>query len=99
MSDSMRESMGDKAANTMKPDSQKSTLEMGQEKAQGAADSVAGTLQPEGEKSATQKAGDSVSGGSKDASKEGKSMMGSVQETLGNTAQSAQDALGMGNKK
>lgn len=38
--------MGDKAKANLKPDSEKSTLEKGQEQVKGAADSVAGTLQP-----------------------------------------------------
>ena len=41
-----REDVGDKAKANLKPDSEKSTLEKGQEQAKGAADSVAGTVQP-----------------------------------------------------
>jgi hypothetical protein len=40
-----------------------------------------------------------VSGGSKDASKEGSSMLGQAQDGLNNAAKSASDALGLGEKK
>jgi hypothetical protein len=43
---SRREDVSDKAKANLKPDSEKSTLEKGQEQVQGAADSVAGSLQP-----------------------------------------------------
>ena len=41
-----REDASDKLKSNLKPDSEKSTVELAQEKAKGAADSVAGTLQP-----------------------------------------------------
>ena len=49
----------------------------------------------EGEKSATQKAGDSASSGSKDAQGQAQGYLASAQETVGNAAQSAGDALGL----
>ncbi|KAG1751568.1 heat shock protein 9/12-domain-containing protein [Suillus paluster] len=64
MSDTGRQSMTDKAASTMKPDSQKSMTEHAGDKVKGVSDSVASTLQPQSEKSTTQKAGDTLSGNS-----------------------------------
>ncbi|KAK0792803.1 hypothetical protein LTR59_008376 [Friedmanniomyces endolithicus] len=46
MSDSMRQSTTDKVSSSMKPDSQKSTMEKGTDSVKGAADSVAGKAQP-----------------------------------------------------
>lgn len=45
-----------------------------------------------------QKASDAVSGTNNDASKQGQGVLDSASQTLGNAAQSAQDALGMGKK-
>ncbi|KAK6431789.1 hypothetical protein LTR95_012049 [Oleoguttula sp. CCFEE 5521] len=98
MSDALRQSTTDKAASSLKPDSQKSTLESAGDSVKSTADSVAGSVQPSGEKSATQKASDSVTGGSKDAQNQGSSMLGQAQEGLQNAANSASDALGL-NKK
>jgi len=50
------------------------------------------------EKSATQKAGDSVRGGSDDASSQGKSMMEQASDTVNQGINSASEALGL-NKK
>ncbi|KAF1991614.1 hypothetical protein K402DRAFT_389019 [Aulographum hederae CBS 113979] len=98
MSDSMRKGLGDQAAEKITPDSQKSTLDKASETATGLGDKAAGAVQPDSEKSTSQKAGDSVRSGTDDASSEGKSMLGSAQDTLGNAANSASDALGL-NKK
>lgn len=57
-----RKGMTDKAAEGMKPDSQKSYMEKGQEAATDAYDKVAGGAQGSGNKSATQQAGDAASG-------------------------------------
>jgi hypothetical protein len=95
---SSRQSTTDKAASSLKPDSQKSGLEQAGDSIKNTADNVAGSAQPSGEKSATQKASDSVSGSSNDASKQGQSVLDQASETVGNAAQSAQDALGMGKK-
>ncbi|KAG0704494.1 heat shock protein 9/12-domain-containing protein [Suillus ampliporus] len=64
MSDTGRQSMTDKTAASMKPDSQKSMTEQATEKVKGLSDSAASTLQPQSEKSTTQKAGDTLSGNS-----------------------------------
>jgi len=83
-----REDTTDKVKANLKPDSQKSTLEKGQESVQGAADSVAGKLQPESEKSTTQQATDS-----------GSNLMSQAGETLGNAVDTVKDSLGMGEQK
>jgi len=41
-----RQGLGDKAASSLKPDSQKSTMEQVGDQAKGASDSVASSLQP-----------------------------------------------------
>jgi len=99
MSDSARMDMTDKAKSTLKPDSEKSTLEKGSDSLKSTADSAASSLQPDSEKSATQKAGDSLSSGSSSAQDQGSSLLGQAQEGLGNAAKSVQDTLGMGEKK
>ncbi|KXL48452.1 hypothetical protein M433DRAFT_152297 [Acidomyces richmondensis BFW] len=53
MSDSMRQDPTDKVKATVKPDSEKSPLEKGQESVQSGADSVAGKLQPGTDESAS----------------------------------------------
>lgn len=72
--------MTDKAAASMKPDSQKSMTEQAGDKAKGMADSVASTMQPQSEKSATQKAGDTVSGNSNEGQE---SLMEKAKQTMG----------------
>ena len=52
----------------------------------------------EGDKSATQKVGDATRSGGDDASAQGKGILAQAQDTLGNAAQSVQDAVS-GNKK
>jgi len=64
MSDTGRESLGDKFGAAVKPDSEKSTTEHVGDKFKGNMDSAASTAQPQSEKSTTQKVGDSVSGNS-----------------------------------
>jgi len=98
MSDALRQSTTDKATSAMKPDSQKSMTEKAGDSIKSTADNVAGSAQPSGEKGVGQKASDAVSGTNNDASKQGQSVLDSASETLGNAAQSAQDALGMGKK-
>ncbi|KAK3713787.1 hypothetical protein LTR37_008273 [Vermiconidia calcicola] len=98
MSDSMRQSTTDKAASSMKPDSEKSVLEKGQETAKSTADSVAGSAQPEGEKSMGQQATDAVSGSGTGSGGQGQGVMGQAQEMAGNAAKSVQDTLGMGQR-
>ena len=93
-----RQSTTDKATSAMKPDSQKSMTEKAGDSIKSTADNVAGSAQPSGEKGVGQKASDAVSGTNNDASKQGQSVLDSASETLGNAAQSAQDALGMGKK-
>merc|ERR1711939_566785 len=61
MTDNLRQGAGDKLASNLKPDSEKSTLEKGQDQAKGAADSLAGQAQPEDQKSYTQQATDAIS--------------------------------------
>ncbi|TFK54469.1 hypothetical protein OE88DRAFT_1655144 [Heliocybe sulcata] len=64
MSDTGRQSLGDKAEAALKPDSQKSFTEHAGDKITGKADSAASTAQPQSEKSYTQRAGDTLSGNS-----------------------------------
>ncbi|KAI7168454.1 hypothetical protein KC316_g11681 [Hortaea werneckii] len=61
MTDNLRQGAGDKLASNLKPDSEKSTLEKGQDQVKGAADSLAGQAQPEDQKSYTQQATDAIS--------------------------------------
>ncbi|WPG97767.1 Hypothetical protein R9X50_00054800 [Acrodontium crateriforme] len=87
MSDALRQSTTDKIGSSMKPDSQKSTLEQTSDSLKSTADSVGKTLQPESQKSTGQKMTDGATSAGDDASKEGKSIIGQ-----------AQDALGLGDK-
>ncbi|KAI0276586.1 heat shock protein 9/12-domain-containing protein [Russula aff. rugulosa BPL654] len=61
MSDQTRQSLTDKAANALKPDSEKSTTEHIGDKIKGKADNIASKVQPESEKSSSQKVGDALS--------------------------------------
>jgi hypothetical protein len=74
--------MTDKAAASMKPESQKSMTEQAGDKVKGMSDSISSTLQPQSEKSTTQKVGDTVSGNSNED-----------QESL---TEKAKHAMGMG---
>ncbi|KAG2074625.1 hypothetical protein BDR04DRAFT_1048363 [Suillus decipiens] len=82
MADTGRQSMTDKAAASMKPDSQKSMAEQAGDKVKGMSDSIASSIQPQSEKSTTQKAGDTLSGNSNEG-----------QESL---TDKAKHAMGMG---
>ncbi|WOO77832.1 heat shock protein [Vanrija pseudolonga] len=62
MADAGRQSLTDKAAAAVKPDSQKTYLEQASDAVASAVDSVASAVQPQQEKSLAQKAGDAVSG-------------------------------------
>ncbi|KAI0821684.1 heat shock protein 9/12-domain-containing protein [Trametes gibbosa] len=64
MADAGRQSFTDKAASTVKPNSEKSLTEQMGDSLKGTADSIASTVQPQSEKSTTQKMGDSISGNS-----------------------------------
>merc|ERR1711977_675049 len=61
MTDNLRQGAGDKLASNLKPDSEKSTLEKGQDQVKGTADGLAGQAQPEDQKSYTQQATDAIS--------------------------------------
>ncbi|KAN0114105.1 Heat shock protein 9/12 domain containing protein [Russula decolorans] len=61
MSDQARQSLTDKAATALKPDSEKSTPEHMGDKIKGKADHIASKVQPESEKSSGQKVGDALS--------------------------------------
>ncbi|KAF8482979.1 heat shock protein 9/12-domain-containing protein [Russula ochroleuca] len=61
MSDQCRQSLTDKAASSLKPDSQKSTPEQIGDKIKGTADSIASKAQPEDQKSKGQQVGDTLS--------------------------------------
>ncbi|KAH9819756.1 chaperone heat shock hsp12 protein [Teratosphaeria destructans] len=76
-----------------------STLEQGKDSLASTADSIAGKAQPESEKSTTQKASDSLSSGTKDAQKQGGSMLDQASEAASNAAKSVQDTLGLGESK
>ncbi|KAF2257136.1 hypothetical protein BU26DRAFT_513844 [Trematosphaeria pertusa] len=93
MSDIGRKGLGEQAKEKATPDSQKSTLDQAKEGASGVYDRAAGAVQPEGNKSATQKVGDATRSGGDDASNQGKGILASTQETLGNAAQSVQDTF------
>ncbi|KAF8490451.1 heat shock protein 9/12-domain-containing protein [Russula emetica] len=68
MSDQGRQSLTDKAANAMTPDSEKSTTEHMGDKIKGKADNVASRAQPESQKSSGQKVGDALDNGGDDTS-------------------------------
>jgi hypothetical protein len=53
----------------------------------------------EGQKSTGQKVGDTVRGGSDDASQQGEGVLKQAQDGLSNAASSVQNALGGGNKQ
>ncbi|KAF2773695.1 hypothetical protein EJ03DRAFT_323649 [Teratosphaeria nubilosa] len=99
MSDALRQDTSDKVKSSLKPDSEKSTLEKGQDSLASTADSIAGKAQPDSEKSTTQKASDSISSGTNDAQKQGSSMLDQASEAASNAAKSVQDTLGLGEKK
>ncbi|KAI9458553.1 heat shock protein 9/12-domain-containing protein [Russula earlei] len=80
MSDKGRQSFTDKAAATLKPDSEKSTSEHIVDKAKGTADSAASKLQPEGQKSTGQQVGDKISSGS---GKDGTSLLDKAKDAVG----------------
>ncbi|KDQ57469.1 hypothetical protein JAAARDRAFT_156173 [Jaapia argillacea MUCL 33604] len=80
MSDTGRQSLGDKAGSALKPDSQKSTTEHAGDWMKGKSDSAASTMQPQSEKSTTQKVGDSISG-NQNQDQEG--LMDKAKNTLG----------------
>lgn len=61
MSDQARQSLTDKAASALKPDSEKSTPEHIKDKVKGKADHLASKVQPESQKSCGQKVGDALS--------------------------------------
>lgn len=65
MSDFGRQSVGDKVASAVKPDSEKSTPEHLKDKVVGSVDNAAGKATPEEDKSILQKASDAVFGESK----------------------------------
>ncbi|PPQ64653.1 hypothetical protein CVT26_002743 [Gymnopilus dilepis] len=83
MSDTGRQSFTDKAGATMKPDSQKSTMEQAGDYVKGKSDSLASSMQPNSQKSGSQRAGDAMSGNSNENS-----------DSLLNKAK---NAVGMGN--
>eukprot|EP00262_Sarcandra_glabra_P021348 TRINITY_DN8980_c0_g1_i1.p2 TRINITY_DN8980_c0_g1~~TRINITY_DN8980_c0_g1_i1.p2 ORF type:complete len:119 (+),score=26.73 TRINITY_DN8980_c0_g1_i1:54-359(+) len=101
MSDSLRQDTSDKVASSLKPESQKSTLESANDSLKSAADSAASYVQPQGEKSTTQKATDAVSGDNTNTSKtqQGEGLLAQAQEAIGNAAQQASHALGLDQKK
>lgn len=82
MSDAGRKSFTDKASETIKPDSQKSTLEKGKEVVTDKYDELAGKATTDNQKSFGQSVADSAKQGKDDAKKE----VGG-QQTLGETAQ------------
>ncbi|SCU81304.1 LANO_0B02608g1_1 [Lachancea nothofagi CBS 11611] len=87
MSDSYRKDFSDKAAETVKPNSQKSTFEQGKEFVTDKADQAAGKVQPNSEKGVFQGATDSAHEGKNDAT--GKS----VSETAGEYVDAAKSRL------
>ncbi|TDL25962.1 hypothetical protein BD410DRAFT_836660 [Rickenella mellea] len=62
MSEAGRQNFTDKAANALKPDSQKTGTEQFGDTVKGKADSAASTFEPESHKSTTQQVGDTFSG-------------------------------------
>ncbi|ORY33354.1 heat shock protein 9/12-domain-containing protein [Naematelia encephala] len=80
MSDTGRQSLGDKAEAAVKPDSQKTYLEQGKDMLAGKSDSAASSAQPDSQKSTTQSIGDSLSGNSNENSD---SLMNKAKDTLG----------------
>ena len=70
MSDNFRKDFSDKAAESVKPDSNKGVFEKAGESITNAADSVAGSVQPDSNKGFFQSGADSASNAKDSASKE-----------------------------
>ncbi|SCU78060.1 LAME_0A03136g1_1 [Lachancea meyersii CBS 8951] len=87
MSDSYRKDFSDKAAEKIKPDSEKSTYEKGKEFVTDKADKAAGAVQPEEKKGVFQGVSDSASKGKDEAT--GKTMS----ETAGEYVDAAKSKL------
>lgn len=89
MSDNFRKDFSDKAAESVKPDSNKGVFEKAGESITNAADSVAGSVQPDSNKGFFQSGADSASNAKDSASKEGESFIDSAK----NLVNSANDYL------
>ncbi|ODV85140.1 hypothetical protein CANARDRAFT_176119 [[Candida] arabinofermentans NRRL YB-2248] len=94
MSDLGRKSFTDKASETLKPDSQKSTFESVKEGVTDSADKFASAVTPESEKSATQTLGDKAQSGSDKASSELKSDQATLGETASEYLEAGKKAVG-----
>lgn len=89
MSDTGRKDFSDKFAETVKPDSQKSTLEKAGESVSNTYDSVAGSVQPNSEKSVFQRGADDSKSAKNSAENNGESLIDSAK----NLVNSASDYL------
>lgn len=104
MSDSYRKDFSDKAAEAVKPDSQKGYVEKGKEFVTDKADQVAGKAQPESEKGVFQGVSDSAHKGKEEAT--GKSVteqaseyMDAAKAKLNDAAEYVSSSLNGGEKK
>ncbi|KAF5102623.1 hypothetical protein D0Z00_000333 [Geotrichum galactomycetum] len=89
MSDNFRKDFSDKAAEAIKPDSQKGVFEKAGESVTNAADSLAGSAQPNSDKGFFQRGADHAGNAKDSASKEGESFIDSAK----NLVNSASDYL------
>ncbi|APA11571.1 predicted protein [Sclerotinia sclerotiorum 1980 UF-70] len=88
MSDNLRKGVGEQVSEKITPDSQKSTTDKLSENISGGADKAASAVQPSDQKSTTQQATDKTRSGADDAQNQGKGILGSVSDTISNTASS-----------
>lgn len=82
MSDNFRKDFSDKAAEAIKPESNKGVFEKAGESITNAADSIAGSLQPNSEKGVFQRGADAAKDGKDTASKEGESLIDSAKNLI-----------------
>merc|ERR1711920_882478 len=81
--DSARESVGDKAARNLQPESTKSTGQKVEDTARDAYESVAGTVQPDSQKSAGQGLTDTLSNNDKASNAGGESLATQAMNAVG----------------
>ncbi|CCF57309.1 hypothetical protein KAFR_0C03170 [Kazachstania africana CBS 2517] len=93
MSDVGRKDFGDKAKETIKPDSEKSYYEQGKEKVSDEYDKLAGKLQPEENKSTTQSLGDSAQRGKDSAENKGESYSEQAKEYMDSAKSKLNEAV------
>ncbi|KAF5097859.1 hypothetical protein D0Z03_001326 [Geotrichum reessii] len=82
MSDNFRKDFSDKAAEAVKPESNKGVFEKAGEKITNAADTIAGSVQPDSDKGVFQRGADAAKDSKNSASKEGESIIDSAKNLI-----------------